>query len=253
MHKLLKDTLHKDPAAAKKTAEKQQHHGISLRQGAVIVMHYVDDYRNKIRAALQPAPKMSAPVVEFNQEANDLLNTFFERALANQREILDLGSEPGSKTAYARFQEFLRKHYPGQEPRDLEVWSNFRQHLLQLNRLRSPTLQAGHLSHLLYRLVLSNPSVENVAIISEVLPYKNAQAILDLILKCGNIIDWDNPEVLTDQKIGLRTLVNTLLLLIDDKGAEEVLNAFSKASPSKLTSRDFQTLAHSLNQKPSRP
>lgn len=253
MHKLLKDTLHKGTTPPEKPAEKQQHDSISIRQILTVVTHHVQDYGIQIRAALQPAPKLSAPVAELNQEAGDLLNTFFERALANQREIMDLGSEPGSKTAYSRFQDFLRKHYPGQEPRDLSVWENYRQHLLQLNRLRNPSLQAGHLSHLLYRLILSDPSTENLAIISEVLPYKNAKEIIDIILKLSNIIDWQNPETLNDQKIGLKTLVYTILVLVDEKGLEEVVNAFGKNDPSKLTSRDFQNIAHKLNPQPSQP
>ncbi len=245
MHKILKD-IHKGHSKQHVPAVSKSNEKFSLRQGTVRVLHYAHDFSDRVRAALWPVPKLLEPLAETDREASELLNSFFQRVLENQHEIMDLGAEPGAKTAYRRFQDFLRENYNGTEPRDFVIWENYRQHLLTLNMIRKPTLQASLVSHQLYQLVLANPDLDNLATLSSVLTYKNPKALLDFITKFKNIIDWTNPKRLDDEKIGIDLLVNTILHLVDEGKEETIFKTFGPTNMPNLTSKDFQRLAYQI-------
>lgn len=245
MHKILKD-IHKGHSKQQVPVVSKSNEKFTLRQAAIRVLHYSHDFKDRIRAALQPVPELPEPLAETDRETGELLNSFFQRVLENQHEIMDLGTEPGAKTAYRRFQNFLRQNYNGTEPRDLIIWENYRQHLLTLNRIRKPTLQASLISHQLYQLVLADPDLDNLVSLSAVLSYKNPKVLLDFIIKFRSIIDWTNPKRLDDEKIGIDLLVNTVLQLVDEGKEETMFNTFSQTNMPNLTSKDFQKLSFQI-------
>lgn len=213
---------------------------------AARVWHTIGTVMPRIHRALH-GPELTPAVAELDHETRDLLDEIFAKIVDDNQLTMSIAQLNGRRIAYDKFQQFLSQNYSGQHEQDVEVWENYRQHLLNLRRPRSRSEWKNTTAHALYRLSLSHlPSPECFAIISVALQYRESEAILETIFHLQPIIDWRNLESANDHTIGLKTLVYTLLTLIDEGKVQTVLTRFNSRENPVRTGQDFQRLAHEI-------